>query len=319
MVNARAPSAIIDDHLKGVDFEPGTQWSYSNTGFLMLGEIVARVEGRPFEEILGRRVLKPLGMNHTAYELGPGARGAARGYRSFMMGELSSTTLEGKGWLAAAGGIWSTPTDLLAWSLALMERRLLSPASMDALTAARRLSGGRSSNYACGLNIGDRDGMQLWAHNGAISGFYARTAMLPGSKSAIVLMTNVENVRPALVELYAAIARLLLPPRAQPPAIAGPPALSVAASLMAQMQAGTPDRLRLSEEFNVFLTPERVQAAAVSLGRLGRPKSIEITGTDDRGGMEHTIILFKFDLTNAEAEMYRTPDGVVQQFLVSRK
>ena len=63
----------------------------------------------------------------------------------------------------------------------------------------------------------------------------------------------------------------------------------------------------------------KLQAAAVSLGRLGRPKSIEITGTDDRGGMEHTIILFKFDLTNAEAEMYRTPDGVVQQFLVSRK
>ena len=320
MMKARSASAIIDDHVKGVDFAPGTRWSYSNTGFLMLGEVVAEVEGRPFEQVLAQRVLKPLAMTRTAYQLGPGANGAATGYGSFMMGEPSPAMLEGKGWLGGAGGIWSTPTDLLAWDLALMEGKLLSRASMNALTAARRLADGRSSNYACGLGIGDRDGMLAWAHGGAVSGFTARNVMLPGSRSAIVLMTNMENARAALFELYVAIARLLSPPpRSQPPAIDGPPALSVAASLIAQMQAGTPDRSRLGDEFNAFLTPERVQAAAASLGPLGKPKSIEITGTDERGAMEHTTILFKFDSASAEAEMYRTPDGLVQQFLVSRK
>jgi len=190
---------------------------------------------------------------------------------------------------------------------------------MNALTAPRWLSDGRSSHYACGLGIGDRDGMQAWFHSGATSGFTALSVMVPGSRSAIVLMTNVENTGSALFQLYVAIARQLVPPRARPPAIAGPPALSAAATLMAQMQAGTPDRSHLGEEFNVFLTRERVQAAAVSLGRLGKPKSIEITETGGRAGMEHTIVLFKFDSANAEPEMYRTPDGVVQQFLVSRR
>jgi len=111
-LKARSPSAIIDDHVKAIDFAPGTQWSYSNTNFLMLGEVVARVGGFPFQQVLEQHLLKPLGMNHTDYELAPGAKGGAVGYGSFMMGALAPTTPNGQGWMAAAGGIWSTPTDL---------------------------------------------------------------------------------------------------------------------------------------------------------------------------------------------------------------
>ena len=161
--------------------------------------------------------------------------------------------------------------------------------------------------------------MLAWAHTGGTGGFSARSVMLPGQKSSVVLMTNVENMQPALFDLYATIVRMLLPPRPEPPKIAGSSALSVAAAVMGQMQTGTPDRARFSEEFNAILTPERIQAAAASLGRLGKPKSIEVTATDERGGLEHTVILFKFDSANAEAEMYRTPVGLVQQFLVAKK
>ena len=114
MVKPRAASLIIEDHVKGVDFTPGTQWSYSNTGFLMLGEIVGRLEGMPFELVLERRVFGPLGMKHTAYEVAPDHASAATGHGSFMLGDISRVVAEGKGWLGAAGGIWSTPSDLLA-------------------------------------------------------------------------------------------------------------------------------------------------------------------------------------------------------------
>jgi hypothetical protein len=95
--------------------------------------------------------------------------------------------------------------------------------------------------------------------------------------------------------------------------------LAAAAALMSEFQAGTPDRGRLAEEFSAFLTPARVQAAASSLARLGKPKTIEVTSVDLRGGFEHSVILFKFDAASAEAEMYRSPDGMVQQFLVSKR
>ena len=88
---------------------------------------------------------------------------------------------------------------------------------------------------------------------------------------------------------------------------------------MGQLQVGTLDRSRLGEEFNVFLTHERVRSAAASLGRLGKPKSVEMTSIENRAEMEHAIILFKFDSGNVEVDMYRTADGMVQQFFVFRK
>ena len=319
MKEPRAGAKIIRDHVKGLDFDPGTQWSYSNTGFLMLGEIVERVEGAPFERVLERRVLGPLGMQRTSYQLGGGHPGAATGYGSFALGDLSSVVSEGKGWLGAAGGMWSTPSDLLSWDLALMDGRLLSTSSQQMLTTPRRLANGRSTSYGCGLGIGEREGMLVWGHLGLTAGFSARNAMLPASKSAVVLMTNVENSAPAINELYSAIIRMFLPAPRQPPMISGLPALAVAASLMGQMQAGTPDRSRLGNEFNAFLTSQRVQAAATALGRLGKQKSVDVTDIENRGEMEHATILFKFDSGNVEAEMYRTPDGIIQQFLVFRK
>lgn len=319
MAEPRAASLVVRDHATHLDFDPGTKWSYSNTGFLMLGQTIERVGGAPFGQVLERRVLAPLGMRHTAYQLGTGHPGTATGYRSFALGDPSIVVLEGKGWLGAAGGMWSTPSDLLAWDLALMEGRLLSPPSQHAMTTPRRLANGRSTSYGCGLRIGERDGMLVWSHGGLTAGFSSRNTVFPGTKSAVVLVTNVENSFPVLTELHSAIAQTLLPPQPQPPIISGLPALSVAALLMGQMQTGALDRSQLGEEFNLFLTSERAQSAAKSLGRLGKPKSIEVTDVENRGEMEHATIIFKFDSESVEAEMYRTSDGIVQQFLVFRK
>jgi D-alanyl-D-alanine carboxypeptidase len=319
-VKPRAASLIVDQYVDSMEFEPGTRWAYSNTGFLMLGEVVARVAGAPLSQVVEQRVLRPLGMTHSAWEATPGHDGAAAGHGSFMLGDIQATgDGEGKGWLGAAGGLWTTPTDLLAWDSAMMEGRLVSPASQRVLITPRRLSNGLATDYACGLGIGNRGGMQTWAHMGAISGFTARNVMLPASKSAVVLMTNVENMNQALIPLGVSIERMLLASPASPPATVGPSVLAAAAALMSEFQAGTPDRGRLAEEFSAFLTPARVQAAASSLARLGKPKTIEVTSVDLRGGFEHSVILFKFDAASAEAEMYRSPDGMVQQFLVSKK
>ena len=319
MAKPRTGSVVIRDYVKGLDFDPGTRFAYSNTGYLMLGEIIERVDGAPFERILERRVLGPLGMRNTAYQPEGEKSGLAVGYRSFALNEPSDVIPEGRGWLGAAGAMWSTPSDLLAWNLALMEGRLMSASSQQRMTTPRRLSSGRSSYYGCGLGIGERDGVLAWGHGGGVAGFTARSGALPASKSAVVLMTNVENSATVIRELYSALVSKLLPAQPQPPIVSGLPALVVATSLMGQMQAGTLDRSRLGEEFNFFLTSEKVHAAAASLSGLGKPKSVEVTSIENRGEMEHAIILFKFDSGNVEADMYRAADGMVQQFFVFRK
>jgi D-alanyl-D-alanine carboxypeptidase len=187
------------------------------------------------------------------------------------------------------------------------------------MTTPRRLANGRFTSYGCGLTVGERDGMVAWGHLGATAGFTARSGMLPASRSAVVLMTHVDNATGPLGDLYLAIIRLLMPDHSQPPVVSGLPALAVGASLFGQLQAGTVDRSRLSEEFNAFLTAERAHSAQKALSRLGKPKSIEVTAVEERGGMAHVTLLFKFDSSNLEAEMYRSADGLVQQFLVLGK
>ena len=97
-----------------LDFEPGTQYSYSNTGFLILGRVIEKVSGMPYDRFLERRVLLPLGLQHTRFDPFPGAEPAA-GYTAFALGAPGPAVRAGQGWLGGAGGLWSTPTDLLAW------------------------------------------------------------------------------------------------------------------------------------------------------------------------------------------------------------
>ena len=75
------PDAILKTYATGkLDFDPGTRWSYSNTGYVLLGRVVEKVSGEPFGAFLGRRILGPLGMAHTYFEPDPAklAKGDAR-------------------------------------------------------------------------------------------------------------------------------------------------------------------------------------------------------------------------------------------------
>ena len=128
-----------------LDFEPGSRYSYSNTGYLILGRIVEKAGGEPFGAFLARRILRPLGLAHTAYEPDPLGPDCARGHMSFWLGAPDMVPLEGQGWIAAAGALFSTPADLAAWNLALVDGKVLKPESFKLMTSPRRLNDGTLS------------------------------------------------------------------------------------------------------------------------------------------------------------------------------
>ena len=80
----------------------------------------------------------------------------ATGYTSFGLSEPIHAEPEAKGWAGPPGAIWSTPSDLLTWDLALLDQKLISPASYATMTTAQRLTDGRSSGYGCGEGVNDR-------------------------------------------------------------------------------------------------------------------------------------------------------------------
>lgn len=317
---AERPSAEIVREFasRPLDFEPRARYSYSNTGYLLLGQIAEQAGREPFATQLERRLFRPLGLAHTRYEPARGGNGMAEGYTPLGLGDAEPAIPEGEGWIGAAGGIWSTPTDLLAWDLALMDGTVLSPASWTTMTTPRRLADGRTSGYGCGQSIRDRGPALVLQHGGAVSGFGARNAMVPSSRSAVVVMANVDWAGGVLDTIESAVLAKLMP-TADAPRIDGPPARDVALDLLAQIRTGQVNRALLGEEYDAFLTPARLAVMSSSLQDAGEISAVEPGAIRERGGMEVSTLTFKAGQTAASTLMYRTKDGKVQEFLLSRR
>jgi D-alanyl-D-alanine carboxypeptidase len=308
-----------------LDFDPGTRWSYSNTGYAILGRVIERVTGKPVGSLLDERVFQPLGMRRTVYE--PTAPdGRASGYVSWALGDPELAVLEGSGWIGAAGGIWSTASDLARWNLALMRPGFLSPASRAVLFGERMLRDGTPTGYAGGLGINRVGGRTIYAHGGATSGFAASSGFVPEDTAAVVVLVNSDqNITGAVPITLVSPPRTTTasapPPRAQPPVPPptprGAPAQQAAVAFFGALQRGQVDRSTLGEEYSAFLTPARIASAARSLAPLGEIKKSEVLSRWERGGMEVAAVRLSFATPRTVTTlMYRTPDGAIQQYLV---
>lgn len=328
-VDARLTKPIAPDVLIGeyagmpLDFEPGARFSYSNTGYIILGRVVEKVSGQSFGAFMQQRLFGPAGLRETTLsaadtsQLVNGVAAVARGYDTFALGAPEPAPPEADGWLYAAGGIFSTARDLAQWDLALLEGKLLSAASWKWMTSPRTLQDGRVSSYGCGLAMSTRQGEAVVQHSGSVSGFLAYNTMLPRTQSAVVLLTNRVDVptRALHDELVALLIKSVAPQTTL--AVSGVGAKDVARQLMLALQTGRLDRTLLGPDFDAYLTPGRVEGVAARLTALGELTSVDVENTGERGGMEVASVRFTFQRGKLRAVMFRSTDGKVQQFLVT--
>lgn len=314
MLTAEPVDEIIQRHAGGaLDFDPGTRWSYSNTGYLILGRVVEKITGLSFGEFLKNRIFGPLEMGYTVYEPGTNDVRLATGYASFARSPLQRPPLESQGWLAAAGAIYSTAGDMALWNLALLNGRLLKPGSFETMTRSRVLSGGRNTEYGCGLGVRHQNGFQILTHSGAVSGFSAWNAMVPSRRNAAVVLVNREN---GLQGMPSRLLEWMVQEAPFIPRVNGPKPAELAKTLFLELQSGRVDRKRYAEEFNWFLEESRIRDASSRLKRLGRPKSVDQLSVGERGGLEVSTCRINFSRESVKTLMYRRPDGIVEQFFV---
>jgi CubicO group peptidase (beta-lactamase class C family) len=302
---------------KALDFEPGTRWSYSNTGFVIAGRVVEKVAREPLGAFLARRVFTPLGMAHTRLDPKQGTAGLATGHRAFAFGPLEPAPPEREGWLQGAAGIYASAADLARWGLGLVDGKVLKPKSFELMTAPRKLADGSVRGYACGLGVGPRQGETVLSHSGAVSGFLAYEAIIPRTRSAVIVLSNSESGRAE--PIHGALLSLVLTAGGRPgvviPTVAGPPAADVVTDLFRQMAAGAVDRARLGADFSAYLTDDRLREAAPRLRALGEPTEVEVDILTERGAMEVAVVKLVFKSTTLSAQLFRTPDGKVQELL----
>ncbi len=176
---------------KPLDFEPGTQWQYSNTNYVIAGRIVEIVGGKPLIEQLQDRIFRPLKMtgvfNSDASRL---PANDPTGYYQHALGPLRPAPLEGQGWMFAAGELAMPASDLALWNISMIDRTLLSQASYDAMFTEVKLKDGKGTGYGLGVQVGNRNGHRYIEHSGEVSGFVAENIVFPDDKVAVTVLTN---------------------------------------------------------------------------------------------------------------------------------
>jgi CubicO group peptidase (beta-lactamase class C family) len=295
---------------KPLDFEPGTQWQYSNTNYVIAGCIVEVVSGQPLFDFLSQRIFRPLGMKSVwnSDEDPPTSADAAAYYRH-ALGPLRQAPEAGHGWMFAAGELAMTAHDLALWDESLIAQSLLKPESYKEMFTEVKLKNGKGTQYGLGVEVHDRNGHRSIEHSGEVSGFVSDNEVLIDSGAAVAVLTNQDAVGAAIT-----IARLATPSVAgYPLAFAEQQALDIYRGL----QQGHIDRSLLAPNLNDYFTPEAIADFQSSLAPLGEPLSLRQASEELRGGMTFRSFDITYPGRRLELTTYTYPDGKIEQYLIA--
>ncbi|MFN0159001.1 MAG: serine hydrolase [Bacteroidota bacterium] len=193
--NPSTPEAFVKSFAdSSLLFEPGSKFSYSNSGYFLLGVIIEKVTGKPYEQVLRENILKPLNMSSTGYDhhsaiLKKRATGYEKDGPTYVNSQYLDMSLP-----YSAGALYSTAEDLYLWDQALYSDKLLPEKTRDLLFA--RHTPARGSSYGYGWFLGKApigrtsDSVMVIEHGGGINGFNTLISRIPSEHNLIVLLNN---------------------------------------------------------------------------------------------------------------------------------
>jgi D-alanyl-D-alanine carboxypeptidase len=178
-------------------FAPGTQQSYSNGGYIVLGAVIEKVTGKPWHEAIREQLLEPLGLGQTGYgdnaELIPGR---VAGYTT----DTPDHSVRNASYIhasvpAAAGAFVSTADDLFHWMRALTGGKVIGNTWFTQMTAPPTLPHGVTAThpYGLGLYLWQVRGKPMLGHTGQINGFASAVAYVPSAQVTVVVLANDDN------------------------------------------------------------------------------------------------------------------------------
>ena len=204
---------------RGLNFAPGEEWAYSNGGYVLVREIIARASRMPLADFMQKRLFGPLGMKATTYVLdGSKLEKLAFAYEKAGSGwkpDMHDVMARGGG-----GALFTTARDLLIWNDALASGRLGTFVT-EKLQEPATLSNGRKLGYARGLFLDSNRGSKVIWHSGGAAGYGTFVARFPEHRLSIASMCNVGET--ATGGLYARRIYDLFVPPAKTPATSTPP------------------------------------------------------------------------------------------------
>lgn len=276
-----------------LEFKPGETWSYSNSGYLLLGNIIEKVSWKSYWEFLDERIFNPLGMTATrSSEPKAIIPNRASGY------EWRDNRLENRPHLAenayAAGSIVSTVRDLAKWDAALSSGKLLQKSSFDAMWFPYKVGNGATApfNYGFGWFVDTYHGRRVISHSGGTPGFSSVIYRFPDDRLTVILLTN--HTDRVIDPLAFDIAGLYVPTLARPKTAGADPGAEKSRQLkeaLSGLFAGKPDPALFTPAMQIFLGTATGKGLWPWAGSDGEMKSFTFSEQEEAG--EQRILRYK--------------------------
>lgn len=180
---------------KGLNFVPGDEYLYSNSGYFLLGVIVSRVSGKSLNEFAQEHIFKLLGMKNTHFhdDYTMIVKGRADGHTQTKYGfKINNTTLNHVG----DGGVFTTVEDLYLWDQTFYNE-ILGKELIELMHQTGSLNNGEKLEYAFGLRVSNYKGLKMVAHGGAWVGFRAEMIRFPEEKFTVICLANLASINPS--------------------------------------------------------------------------------------------------------------------------
>jgi len=179
------------------DFEPGTQWSYCNSGYFILGYLVEQVSGMSYPAFLKKTFFQPLGMKNTGVHVrGKTYKNEAFGYDAEDPANIKPSLDWNMAWAGGAGNLYSTVGDLFLWNEAVFNDKVLKPETLKAAHTPASLNNGEiaqsftNGGYGFGWAITEFRGEKEITHSGGLHGWLTNLSRIPKENLTVAVLTN---------------------------------------------------------------------------------------------------------------------------------
>lgn len=301
---------------KELNFMPGEEHTYSNSGYFLLGVIVERTSGQSLREFAQENIFKPLGMTNSRFhddyqELLPnraaGYYDAGDGsYRNF----ISSFDCVG------SGGLFTSVEDLFLWDQNFTHQKVGGKDVMDLMHTQGLLNNGKKLGYAFGLNIGHYRGLRVVEHGGSLGGYRAEYLRFPNQRFSVIILSNLSSVVPGslareVADLYLVDSFTEDKPKPQTAEVEKPAALAIPSEELKEY-AGEFYSDEIQSGFHLF-----VEDGILHLGRRGEQDLPMQAVGENRFTVRGWTILFLRDGEN-RISGFRLSSGRVRNLLFEK-
>ncbi|MGB3863052.1 MAG: serine hydrolase domain-containing protein [Candidatus Aminicenantaceae bacterium] len=186
---------------KELNFRPGEEHLYSNSGYFLLSQIIKKASGKSLREYAEEKIFQPLGMTNTHFhdDHTKIVKNRASGYAPQKGGGfvISMTTLP----MTGDGGVFTSVEDLFFWDLNFYDNRLgkSGQALIEKIQTPGVLNSGKKLDYAFGLGIGEHKGLRIVSHGGAFVGFRADMLRFPDQRFSVICLANLSTFNPSVM------------------------------------------------------------------------------------------------------------------------